>query len=318
MVIPKKAVFFFCAESIDFVAPHVFLALTRLFNLHETALVIDDFPVLRQIDQEGNQFDFVRTQKVLSHDYPRYLPSLNQYFSSYDFAGIITWHAGQNAPDAILTAHSTGDVNSGHFGSVHPQYMRNLLLAMEKFRITEELHDFKVTTEATHWSGVVYSSGSPELIPKFPAPVLDIEIGSSHQFWENTVAARVIASSLACVFTHDGLTVANLLCAGGVHFEPAFANAVFQTWNQHAFGISHILANQWLITGQYEDEDGQAKLEACVQSIRGGIAGIVIHDNLKGVYKDQFRILAAKYGIPVFKHQFLRRPEEISGLKSEM
>ena len=317
MNILKKAVFFFCAESIDIVAPRVFFAVTNLFNLHETDIMIDGFPVFRHIDKQGNQFDFVRTKKVLSHNYLGYLPTINLYFSFYDFAGIITWHAGQNAPDAIFTVHSTGDVNTGHFGPVHPQYMRNLLLAMEKFRIVESLHDFKVTTEATHWSGVVYSSGSPALIPQFAVPLLDIEIGSSQQFWTNPAAARVIASSLFCVFTQDGLTVANLLCAGGVHFEPAFASAVFQTWNQHAFGISHIIANQWLITGRYEEEGGQAKLEACVHSIRGGIAGIAIHDNLKGIYKDQFRILAAKYEIPVFKHQLLRRPEEIPGLKPE-
>lgn len=315
MAIPKKAVFFFCAESIDFVAPHVFRALTSFYSVIETSLIFDDFPVMRHTDQQGNQFDFVRTQKVLSHDYPRYLPDLNKNFSTYDCAGIITWHAGQNAPDAILTVHSTGDVNSGQFGPVDPAYMRNVLMAMEKIRLAEGLNDFKVTTEATHWSGIVYSSGMPELIGQFPVPMLDIEIGSSPSFWENPAAAKVLASALTRIFDQDDFVVMNLLCAGGVHFEPAFANAVFQPWNQHAFGISHILANQWLITGQYENEEGQAKLEACVKSIRGGIAGIVIHDNLKGIYKDQFRILAAKHGVPVFKHQFLRRPEDIPGLK---
>ena len=38
----------------------------------------------------------------------------------------------------------------------------------------------------------------------------------------------------------------------------------------------------------------------------------VIGINLKGVYKDRFRALGAKLGIPAFKHQTLRRPETIA------
>ena len=51
---------------------------------------------------------------------------------------------------------------------------------------------------------------------------------------------------------------------------------------------------------------------ACVRSIAGGIDGIAFHDNLKGVYKDRFRALGAKLGVPAFKHQTLRRPETIA------
>jgi len=72
---------------------------------------------------------------------------------------------------------------------------------------------------------------------------------------------------------------------------------VLQQWDHFAFGISHILANQWLVTGKYEDPDGPARLEPCVGTIRGGIEGIAFH--------------AADLGIPVFKHQALRRPEDI-------
>jgi len=45
-----------------------------------------------------------------------------------------------------------------------------------------------------------------------------------------------------------------------------------------------------------------------LDSVQGGIAGIVFHDKLKGAYKDQLRALEKKYDIPVFKHQLLRQP----------
>jgi hypothetical protein len=54
----------------------------------------------------------------------------------------------------------------------------------------------------------------------------------------------------------------------------------------------------------------------CVGTFRGGIEGIAFHDNLKGVYKDRFRKLAVDLGIPAFKHQTLRRPEDIPWAKS--
>jgi D-tyrosyl-tRNA(Tyr) deacylase len=308
----KRAVFFFCGEPIDPVAGRVLQASAQIHPLEETDMIIDEEPVRKYTDPSDNSFFLVRTQKVVSHGYDRYLPVMNSYFADFDVAGIITWHAGENAPDNILTSHTTGDVDSGNFGPANPQYLRNLLLAMEKNRVKAGLDDFFVTTEATHWSGMVYGGVSAEMIARYPVPMLDIEIGSSPACWSNETAARVLAESLFSIIESDGRRVRNLLCAGGVHFDRAFSGAVFQEWDDCAYGVSHILANQWLITGRYDDEGGPEKLEACVTSIHGGIEAITFHDNLKGVYKDRFRALAAEYGIPVFKHQNLRRPEEIS------
>jgi len=307
----KKAVYFFCIEAIEHVAGNVFRAASQTLPLQDTDIQVDGNTVMEYIDPEGNAFYYVPTGKVVSHDYVHYLPIMKQHFSDFDLAGIITWHEGQNAPDQILTVHTTGDVDSANFGPAAPEYMRNILLALERNRIKAGLDDYTVTTEATHWSGMVYGGGTPDMIPQFPVPLLDIEIGSAPLSWSNETAAGVLAESLTSVFTSDGLKVRNLLCAGGVHFENGFASAVFQKWEDSAFGISHILANQWLVTGGYDQEDARSKLEACVKSIQGGIEGISFHDNLKGVYKDQLRSLAADLGIPVFKHKKLRRPETI-------
>lgn len=51
------------------------------------------------------------------------------------------------------------------------------------------------------------------------------------------------------IFQDDGRKVHNLLCVGGVHFEPNFAEAVFAKWGENeAFGVTHLMANQWLMT----------------------------------------------------------------------
>lgn len=309
----KKAVYFFCTNfDIDPVAGHVFNILSEDYNLNETDIIIDDNSVLKYLDDNGNEFYFVKTLKVVCHDYSYYLPIMNRYFSGFDMAGLVTWHEGQNAPDGILSIHTTGDVDTGYFGNANPCYMHNLLWSLEANRIKAGLEDFRITTEGTHWSGIINNGGTPDMLPQFSVPLVDIEIGSTPQSWSSHSAAKVIAETLFNVFNSNGKTLKNLLCIGGIHFDRAFANAVLQTWEGNAFGISHIIPNHWLVTGQYENEDGQVKLENCIKSIKGGIAGIAFHDKLKGAYKEQLRILGKKYNIPVFKHQLLRRPWDIT------
>jgi len=308
----KKVVYYFCIDSeLDPVASRIFNEVKALKELIETDITVDENKILKWCDEAGNEFYFVRTYKPVCHDYNYYLPVMNRYFSDFDMAGLVTWHEGQNAPDKVLTVHSTGDVNSANFGSANPFYMRNLLLAMEKYKTEEGLEDFRVVTEATHWSGIVYDEGNPGLILDYKVPIVDIEIGSSEESWSNKTAARVISKSLFSVFDSDNKKIYSILCAGGTHFEPAFINAVLMVANEKAFAVSHILPNQWLVSGEYENPSGTKKLEACVSSITGGISGIVFHDGLKGIYKEQIRTLARKYNIPAFKHQLLRRPEDI-------
>lgn len=166
-----------------------------------------------------------------------------------------------------------------------------------------------MATEATHWSGVHDGHGDPNLLVQFPVPMVDIEVGSSLQSWNDETACRALARTLTHVFDDDGLRVHNLLCVGGVHFEPNFAEAALKTWGDEAFGVSHIIANQWLVSGEYEGESGFARACACVDAIDGGIEAIVFHDKMKGCYKDLVRKLGQKYQVPIYKHQRLRSPE---------
>lgn len=266
--------------------------------------------VMKYSDQE-NEYYFVPMDTAVCLDYPRFLPEMNQYFGDFDMSGMVTWHEGEHAPDHVLTVHSLGDVDSGFFGKANPRFMRNLLLAYEENRKELGLEEYRVVTEATHWSGVHAGHGDPSLLVQYPVPMIDIEVGSDPACWGDRTACRALARTLTHVFDDDGRKVHNILCVGGVHFEPNFAEAVFRTWGNEAFGVSHILANQWLVTGKYEEESGFARACDCIGAIDGGIEAIVFHDKLKGCYKDLVRRLGQEFQIPIYKHQKLRTPEEM-------
>jgi D-tyrosyl-tRNA(Tyr) deacylase len=300
----NKAVYFFCMdENIDPVASKVFSYVQRNNDLLETNLTIDEFSVLEY--KKEHVFQFVRLNNVLSHDYIKYLPFLNKYFADYNIAGVVNWHEGTNAPDRILTVHSTGDVPSGCFGKSNPHYFKNLICSLEQTRIKYGLENFKVMTEATHWSGIPYKQ-SPELITKYNVPVYDIEIGSTLESWNNETAIKILSESLFDVFNENS-QLKTLVCVGGIHFEEAYSNILL---DKHSVSIGHILANQWII-GNYLDKDGKEKLNKCIESIIGGINGIIFHDNLKGEYKQQCREIAEEHNIYVGKHKILKTPEEL-------
>jgi D-tyrosyl-tRNA(Tyr) deacylase len=308
----KKAVFYLAVkEGIDHVAAPVYRALSELSELKDTEILVDGYPVKEYVDSETNTFWFVRTNRVVCHDYKTYLPIMLKYFTDFDAAGLVTWHEGDNAPDQVFSVHTTGDVDSANYGPANPQYMHNLLASMERNRLEDGLENYSITTEATHWSGVMYGDSSPDLIVEYPVPIMDIEIGSSLQSWSDEKAARVLAKALFEIFKDDGLKLKNILCAGGTHFDRAFSAEVLHTWDGQAYGISHIIPNQWLVTGGYDGEEGMTKLKACVESISGGIQGIAMHDGLKGAFKEKLRELGREYGVPVFKHQQLRKPDVI-------
>lgn len=306
-----KAVYFFCGDlKKDPVAAHVLKAVQAQIPLEESQVIIDNQPVLSWEDDTGNQFQFVQTDEVLSHDYRRYLPMLNEHFGNADVAGLVNWHEGANAPERILCLHTTGDVPSGQFGLAHPRFMRNLMLAMDTAKCEVGLEDYTVTSEATHWSGIPYG-GAPEQLCGYAVPLMDIEIGSSPQDWANPLAATVLARSLVRVFSVATTNVRSLLCLGGIHFEPSFVAAVLPTCQDYPMAVSHILPNHWLVAGGYDAPDGLDKLLACAQSIIGGVDAVVFHDNLKGAFKAQARAVAERLQVPAFKHQALRRPQDL-------
>jgi D-tyrosyl-tRNA(Tyr) deacylase len=299
-----KAAYFFCMDkNIDPVASKIFNYVQNNNSLLETDLKIDGFSVLEY--KKEHVFQFVRLNNVLSHDYIKYLPFLNKHFVDNNIAGIVNWHEGANAPDKILTVHSTGDVPSGFFGKSNPDCFKTLICSLERNRIKYGLEDFKVMTEATHWSGIAYRQ-SPELITKYNVPVYDIEIGSTLSSWNNETAIKILSESLFDVFNGNG-QLKVLVCVGGIHFEEAYSNILL---DKHPISIGHILANQWVVEN-YLGKVGKEKLDKCIESINGGMDGMIFHDNLKGEYKQQCRDIAGEHNVYVGKHKILKTPEEL-------
>ena len=302
----KKAVYFFCADpKKDEVAPLVFEHSKSIVNLVETEIEVDGYPVLKVEQQNGHTLYYVRTKIVICEDYQRYLPILNAYFRDCDLAGMVNWHGGQSAPDKVLCIHTVGDVATANFGVSDPILATNLARALEKHRQDLELHDFRVTTEATHWSGIVYG-GDPNWINEYPVPFLDVEIGSTSESYNNPLAIEVISKALVEVF-HETARFPTVLYLGGIHFEDTITNAVLH--ETHPVSLTHILPSRWLESELYTGEGVALFLTKCIHSIVGGVDGIVIHEKLKKELRDEVTTLADTMGIPVIKRKGLKSPE---------
>jgi D-tyrosyl-tRNA(Tyr) deacylase len=302
----RHAVFVFCiAPEKDPVAGHVLDALKAECSTHRTETVVDGRSVLRVSGVSDAELSIVSTDEVVSHDYARYMPIFNERFGDADVIGIVNWHEGANAPNSIFTVQTTGDLATGAFSPVDPQIARSLLLAIENERVANRLEGFRSYMEATHWSGV--KVGQPgSLLAELKPSVIDIEIGSSPADWTNPLAAGVLARALLRIFERSEEPVRSVLCMGGVHFEPSFTDAVLQPRAGLPVAASHVLPNHWLVSEGYDRESRLADLKRCVDSIRGGIQGIVHHDKLKAPYKGIARSLADGLGIPLISHKKLR------------
>lgn len=304
----KKAAFFLCVDpDIDYVSPNV-LSFLKEKKLEELNLTVDGMRVLRETDNRGNFFDYVQTKEILFCKFKEYLPQLKQDFTDYDFIGVVNWHAGDNAPDCIITAHSTGDVTSGIFNPTNPVHLKNLLCAMENNRKKEALDSYRVMVEATHWGGVVY--GQPkELLKEFQVPMYDIELGSTHIGYSSKTAAKVIAESLNQVFENFSDEAVALLYFGGVHFEQDCTNMMTDPTIPASF--AHILPNYWISNDGYVDAAGFEKLEEAIESTVGEVRGIIFNDNLKGRYKQTCKAFAQDRNLLIGKHRVLRDKEQL-------
>lgn len=303
----RSAAFFFCMDaSKDAVAPRVFYASQHLVSLKETDMTVDGFPVLLHMTDAGDQLFYVRTDTVLCMAFDRYITVINQMFSQCELAVLINWHGGANAPDQVLCIHTVGDVESGTFGSSSPQSTTNLARQLEKCRVDAGLEEFKVTSEGTHWSGVVYG-GDVRWIRDVQVPFLDLEIGSTAGSYENPKAAAVIAQALSQVFEADEHYPVLLYC-GGTHFEDTITQAILHP--SHPVALTHILPSRWMETPIYSGQEGHAPVRACIASIRGGIDGFVVHEKLSKEQREMIGTLAAELGLPVIRRKALKNMEQ--------
>ncbi len=302
-----EAVWFFSmGEGVHHVSRDVYTRVEALFSPEPEGWSVDGYPVTRCRDAWGHTHRFLRTRTLVSYDYAAYLPVLRERFAGADLAGEVTWHAGDNAPDRVLTAHTIGDVPSGVFCPSRPEVLRNLLESLEDHAAALGLQGWRALPEATHWSGSCHG-GNPADLSRYPPMLVDMELGSTPEAWENPRAQEALARSLLEALRPRPRMV-HLLCLGGVHFEPSFAEGA--TDRSRDLGLGHVLPNQWIVSGRYEDEDGPAKLDAAAASVQGGVDAVVYHEGLKGCYRQLCRDLGARLGVAVWKHRGMRKGQK--------
>lgn len=120
---------------------------------------------------------------------------------------------------AILTVHSTGNVNEARFGGVQkrlavaaPQAVRSLLRSLKMLAKNEE---YEVTLECTH-------HGPSEL----DTPSVYIEIGSKEEQWVDEVAGRIIANAILLLKENNSPVAVGF---GGTHYAPRQTALVLET-----------------------------------------------------------------------------------------
>lgn len=307
----RKSAFVFCLDlDRDPVAKHVYDALITEASVVETDDIIDDYPILQVVHDAQDVIHIVRTKDVLSHDYDRYASDINRLFGDHDYIGLVNWHQGANAPNAIFTVQTTGDMETGTFGRVDPKITRSLMRVIDQERVAAGLDRYRTWAEATHWSGVLYEASGTS-VSKITPSIIDIEIGSSPEDWSDPAAAKVLARAILRSFDEYDESAQSLLCMGGVHFEAGFSLAVLSEMQAKPLAVSHILPNHWLVSEGYDQPERLEDLKSCVGSIAGGIDAVVFHDKLKSSYKQLARQLALDLGIPSFSHKKLKSPDTL-------
>lgn len=298
----------FCIDKdIDQVAPLAFKVAERQLTLQSTGINIDGFNVLLYKTSSDDNIYFIRTNKVMPHDYPHYIPLFKQHFPTAEFVLVVNWHEGIDAPDPIITLHSNGNVATGHFSRVSPAHMRNLLIWSDHYRKELGLNDFRVLTEVTHWSGLIRRQ-DPSQIESWDIPVYDFEIGSSPSAWGNEVASEVLIRASLHTFDEQK-DFFSLFCVGGMHFQKDNVKAVLMDDPNIPIAISHIIHTKWMESSEYLGDIGIKRFKHCINTIEGDIHAIVFHDKIRGPYKQILRMIADEMGISSFHHKRLRQLE---------
>ncbi len=302
----KTAAYFLCMDaSKDEVAPLVFNKTNSLVSLTALDWIVDDYPVLEHMTNDGNRLLYIRTKVVLCQDHHTYQPVLER-LKDVELIGMVNWHGGQNAPDKILAVHTAGDVMSSYYTPSKPLYATNIMRSLEQYKNATQLNDFSVTSEATHWSGIVYG-GDVSWLKDVHAPLIDIEIGSTSLSYNNKEAIEVISKSLLDVFDNKQ-SFPTVLYVGGMHFEDTITNAILHP--THPFSLTHILPSRWIDNERYMGKIGLENIKKCIASIEGGIDGFVIHEKLKKPAKDVIRQLAEELDLPLINRKALKTPEK--------
>lgn len=300
----RDFLFFFCPDTdIDPCARAVFDLVSAADGVTPTGQDFDGFAVLAADRADGGRNLFIRTADVISHNYERYVPLLNEALAQGRMAVVVNWHEGKNAPDRVLTVHSTGDVTSGAFAPSDAGLFRMLVQRLEQCRQESGALDFSTWIEATHWSGVVKGS-SVDLIDKYRLPMFDLEIGSTREAWSSPTAQRALARlCISAAPDADDAGAESFLYFGGEHFEETATKLTLMG----GCAPLHVLSNHWLVGGDYASKAGSQKLGACFASCAQPPKAVVVHKGLKAPVRDAVANFSYGRGTPVQNHRAYRQ-----------
>lgn len=186
---------------------------------------------------------------------------------------------------AILTVHSTGNVNEAKFGGARkrlavaaPQAVRSLLRSLS---ILTENEEYAVTLECTHHG--------PSALD---IPSVFIEIGSEEKHWVDEAAGRSVANAILMLKESDSPVAVGF---GGTHYAPRQTALIFET--DVTFG--HIFPNHAL-----DDLDESMIRQAFVKSN----ADFAYFDRkaMKAQQREKLRDMVESAGFEVLKESDIR------------
>ncbi|MDR3214846.1 MAG: D-aminoacyl-tRNA deacylase [Bacilli bacterium] len=300
-----KALFIICNNpSLDLVGYHFFNYLKQNYKILVKNIDAKGNIESYQLKNDEHEFHFMITKKHVMHNFNEFVDYLNEQYHDIDICVHVNYHEGENALDNILTVHSVGDIQSGTFLPTMPKEATRLLLELQKHNYLLDLN-FKVTTETTHYSGVISGNKAQELY-RFKKPTYDLEIGSSPAAYENPLAIKALCLSIFNIFNLDFDTRLNVLYLGGTFFEDTLNEAILR--KNYPIYYDHHLAASFIEDANYY-ENGLGYIEDIIKKSFQTVDLIVYHDKVRKI-KPILDIITNKYGIPSIKHRVLRNIEE--------
>lgn len=237
---------------------------------------------------EYKDFRIVELNESLIHQ-----DSLDKRLITWGFpANLLIFASKHKSKDgrAILTVHSTGNVNEAKFGGLEkrlavaaPQAVRSLLRSLKMLAENEE---YEVSLECTH-------HGPSDI----DIPSVFIEIGSNEAQWLDEVPARMIANAIMLLKDDDSPVAVGF---GGTHYAPRQTALILST--DITFG--HIFPSHTL-----DMLDGSMVRQAFIKS-RADFA-YFDRKSMKGEQREKLRNMVESIGFEVLKESDIKEMDGI-------
>ncbi len=240
------------------------------------------------ISSSNSVFEYKDFRLVEINDSLIYSDGLDKKLNELGFpASLIIFASKHKSKDgrAILTVHSTGNVNDAKFGgserklsTAAPQAVRSLLRSLEMLAENEE---YEVNLECTH-------HGPSDIY----VPSVFIEIGSGEAQWMDEVAGRLVADAIMMLKYEDSPVAIGF---GGTHYAPRQTALILST--DVTFG--HIFPSYVL------DELDESMVRQAFVKSRADFA-YLDRKSMKGEQREKLHMMVESIGYEVLKESDIR------------